>query len=318
MGVVIRAAVLLAGASLASCLSDPELKSCADFPAGTPGCPAPCELYCELAVAHCGEFAGEQDALSACRSICLERTFAAGAPNDTEGNTLECRIEHAQRAAGDTTACLAAALDGSTACVDDTCARYCTEMQQRCPNAFPSETYCRSLCPTFPTAPNDADANTVQCRLKYALAGQCEAASTNGGGVCGEPCDMYCALAQRNCTGDQQLYADEAECREVCGLLRQDGPHDDWQFTIEGDTVQCRTYHVGPPAVEHAPTHCPHAAVYNTVHCGTDECAVFCDLADRHCPGRFGDGPACLAACRARQLRDEALAVPGQGGRCDE
>lgn len=38
---------------LSGCLDAPRLRSCAEFPIGTAGCPTACETYCALMVETC-------------------------------------------------------------------------------------------------------------------------------------------------------------------------------------------------------------------------------------------------------------------------
>ncbi len=303
---------------LTACLDDPQLKTCdefppgtegccADLPIGTEGCPTACEIYCGLMVEGCGD-AFESE--GACQAACIETRFEEGQPDDTEGDSVECRIEWAQRGE-----CKNAVLDGSEACITNACATYCDLMASNCPAAFPMDpTYCPDICAVLPSDPgNDADANTVQCRIKYAQEGACDNAHTNGGdgSACGDPCEPYCELMGKNCTGENAQYDNDRACMETCALLDAGGTHNDWDFDIEGETLQCRTYHIGRPAALDPATHCPHAAVYNHAHCGETNCEVYCNLVERHCAGGDFVRAACERICEARERAGEELDVPG-------
>ena len=108
-----------------------------------------------------------------------------------------------------------------------------------------------------------------------------------GGNVCGDVCEAYCGYLGLNCVGENAVYPDYETCITVCGYLDGDGSYVDWDFGLELDTVQCRLYHAGPPAVLQPTTHCPHAGIYNSAHCGIDPnvasqpadwpCVTFCD-----------------------------------------
>ncbi|MEM7675096.1 MAG: hypothetical protein AAF449_03735 [Myxococcota bacterium] len=296
-----------------SCLSDPELKDCIDFPIGTDGCPTGCSVYCERMLNTCP---GEFDSIEECNTDCavepVNRSLQIGEFGERENNTLSCRISYLLEGN-----CEGATLgeQENELCVGASCDEYCTLMAQNCPDAFPpaESMFCENVCPTFPRGASDADANTVECRLRYAaLAAQdtsglaCDAASVNGGGVCGDdPCIPYCDSVMRACTGDNVVYQDRAECMRTCAYMN-DGFYTDWDFSIEVDSVQCRTYHAGPPADAVPTTHCPHTRIYNEEHCGSEPgpgqpadwpCLTYCDIVGRFCPGTYASPQECRTAC---------------------
>ncbi|MCA9560012.1 MAG: hypothetical protein KC583_15800 [Myxococcales bacterium] len=305
------AAAGLLALALSSCLSDPQLKTCADFPLGTAGCPAPCTVYCGLVARNCptlyadddGDDAAERQAT--CEAQCVEQLSDAGELGDRTGNTLQCRVTHAALAARDAaTHCPNADLGGGTQCLEaagEGCQLYCDLMTEHCAGLYPNRANCEESCKTFPGGSEDVDANTFECRLKYArdaaLEGSlaCEKASLNGGGVCGTPCEAYCDHVLANCSDpDDVLYADRPACMAACALLGEDGAAADWQ--TEMNTVHCRTYHASAPASFDSETHCPHAALYNDVHCG-DTCDTYCRIMASSCSETYEDDAACQAAC---------------------
>jgi hypothetical protein len=95
-------------------------------------------------------------------------------------------------------------------------------------------------------------------------------------------CTTYCNQIQTNCTGTNGQYTDMAHCLGSCAA-----------FTVGtstvsdslGDTLGCRIYHSGAPAVADPVLHCPHAgppgekinmAAAPTYCSGGDLCATFC------------------------------------------
>jgi hypothetical protein len=186
-------------------------------------------------------------------------------------------------------------------------------MLTNCAGAYPSREFCLNACEDFPVTGSDADAHSLECRLKYARQATpmnqvaCDAASMGGGNVCGDVCNIYCAYLDVNCAGENAVYPSLPVCLETCALLDDGGFFDDWSFDIEADTVQCRLYHAGPPAEVQPDTHCPHAAVYNEEHCGIVAgasaqppdwpCTTFCDVVESACPGTYPDPMACALDC---------------------
>src|SRR5262249_3688987 len=66
-------------------------------------------------------------------------------------------------------------------------------------------------------------------------------------------CDVFCSTVEANCTGGNQVYADDNACQAACAQFPTTGNPGD----PSGDTVQCRLHHAqaaaGSPVV-----HCPH------------------------------------------------------------
>ncbi len=298
-----------------ACLDDPELRNCIDFPIGTEGCGSGCDVYCEEVVARCPDlFASEAECITNCAAEPVNPSITDGEFGDVAGNTLSCRITYLREGE-----CTNAGLLESEQCVGADCTTYCDLMEENCPGAYPTFEVCEKNCALFPVRPLNrpqADDNTVDCRSRFAALADsnpggpaCDAASLNGGGVCGDaPCVPFCALAIRNCTGDNAVYESPADCLRQCRLLNGAGRFNDWDFSIEADTVQCRSYHAGPPAEQVPTTHCPHTRVYNEEHCGIRPpgmstqppdwpCTTFCGIMARSCPGTFESRQACQTAC---------------------
>ncbi len=312
-------AVAMVAWALGGCLSDPALLECAEFPLRTEGCPSPCRTYCEVVVEACASLYGEGEAagtrLSTCEAACLEQLSDEGMLGDLTGDTLQCRVTHALLAR-DTPAvsCLDAALDGGEACVAQRgagCETYCDLMTEHCASVYPNRDNCLGSCETFPGGPDDTDSDSFECRERYARAAASDASACNkaaitGGGVCGTPCEGYCDQVLANCSDAMDVvYADRPTCLQMCGLLDGTAPADDWRD--EGDSVQCRAYHGSAPASFDSQTHCPHAALYNDVHCGT-RCGTYCSIMAAECPGTYPGEGECASRCEA--LGPEAALYP--------
>lgn len=79
-------------------------------------------------------------------------------------------------------------------------------------------------------------------------------------------CAGYCTTVMGNCTGANAQYASMAECMSVCADLA-------WPEgevgAMSGNTIQCRIYHGGAPAMDMPSTHCPHAGSTGSGVCGS-------------------------------------------------
>ena len=253
-------------------------------PTGGDVCGSWCDNYCHLAMTNCTAgnelFASE----AACQTACAGYS-AGGATGDADGDTVQCRIYHLGVAGSNppdsnTTHCPHGGADGGGVCVDPgpadpTCADYCAEVTAACTgdNAqYASEQACLDYCGTAALLPigtlGDTSGNTVGCRMYHAgvaaqsagnAATHCPHAGPTGGDVCGSWCDNYCHLALTNCTGGNALYAGQADCEMTCAQFATDGAQGD----ADGDTIQCRLYHLGVAGTDQATSaaiHCPHGA----------------------------------------------------------
>jgi hypothetical protein len=129
--------------------------------AGTPpdggvpdaGPPFSCDAYCDAISAACtgpnAQYSTRQRCLNACAA------FPMGTAGDTSGNTLGCRLSHAQRAGADAGAeCEAAGPGGGGVCgsnCDGFCQlvlKYCTGMN----TVYPDSSSCESVCMSFGTS----------------------------------------------------------------------------------------------------------------------------------------------------------------------
>lgn len=108
-------------------------------------------------------------------------------------------------------------------------------------------------------------------------------------------CDSYCTSVMTNCTGTNQQFASMANCMTSCSHYPVGAAAD-----TSGNTLGCRTYHAGMPAMMAPDTHCRHAGPGGNGACGAD-CLGFCTLVLGSCTGanvQFGgDMATCMTAC---------------------
>ena len=133
--------------------------------------PPTCADYCASYTASCGGM--DYADAAACEAYCgAGASLPVGAAGDTSGNTIGCRLYHADMAATDaTTHCPHAGKSGANTC-GTWCDNYCHLALTNCTGA--SELYadlaaCETACGGFVTtgAPGDTAGNTVQCRIHY-------------------------------------------------------------------------------------------------------------------------------------------------------
>lgn len=117
-------------------------------------------------------------------------------------------------------------------------------------------------------------------------------------------CASYCTEVMANCTGANAQYTSLATCTAVCASFPVGTLADK-----TGDTLGCRLYHGGAPALSSATTHCPHAGPTGGDNNVTDVtpgtcgegCEAFCNLAAVACTGtnsQYASTNLCLADCK--------------------
>jgi len=251
-------------------------------------CGTYCDAYCSMGRAGCNPSNGfpleGSDTLwntgdAGCYNICTTLFPQGAIGNDQSGNTLACRLYHAQVAlgSGNTVHCTHASTNGAQTCGSDTCAVYCQQIFTTCPSIYKDNTACMNYCnnnlvPIALGAWDDTGIDSLGCRVYHNGAvptlgtGHCSHADQAGGDVCGTYCDVYCDLIQKNCQGSNQQYPDTASCMSACALIPATGQDND----AGGDTIQCRIYHAGVAGnpIANAPVHCPHAGKNGAGVCG--------------------------------------------------
>lgn len=151
------------------------------------------------------------------------------------------------------------------------CEQYCDLVQTNCSGEFSvyvSRQNCLSVCRHLePGQAGDQNVNTVHCRLGQAqvaldlvdFATHCPAAGPGGDDICGSNCEGLCTILQSACANYEQFETFSA-CMEDCLDTPDMGGFNTADPEMsEGDSVQCRLWHVSASAEAIRP-HCPHAA----------------------------------------------------------
>jgi len=223
----------------------------------------------------------------------------------------------------DDTSTTATSLDtGETEPSGDACETYCTNALANCTGdnvLYPGMEECMTTCAAFPEGtPTDTAGNTAWCRAYHAgdpaimdAAMHCPHASASGGTVCGTPCEAYCSQMTYNCGGEVAVFPSEGDCMAACAAYPQDGAF----YAIDGNSVQCRTYHASFPAAQDAMTHCGHAGPNGGETCG-NLCDAYCDQALAHCPELYANEDACQQTCEGFPTNGDYYATEGDNVQC--
>jgi hypothetical protein len=135
--------------------------------------------------------------------------------------------------------------------------------------------------------------------------------ASSGGATVKLTCDDYCAQVQKNCTGDVAQYGGPApleSCKATCASWAPGALAD-----TMNNTLGCRIYHSGTPAMTAAAMHCGHAGLIGgdldpaagAAQCG-DGVEAFCKLAVATCPAVYAD----VAACTTEAAKFAKSATP--------
>jgi hypothetical protein len=136
-------------------------------------------------------------AMANCMNACTTFGWAVGTTSDSSGNTLGCRVTHAQLAASvPMQHCPHAGPLGGTVCGASDCGDFCAADVAVCGTiAYPSLAACMTSCTAFTdmSAPDLAGGTgQLGCRTYHltnaaaagAAGGHCPHTSMSGGGVC--------------------------------------------------------------------------------------------------------------------------------------
>jgi len=271
----------------APALSDPHTHCPHASSSGGNVCGDYCDAWCSIGRTGCTvnngyPLLGSSDLMgtgdTGCHSICSTIFVQGAIGNDLSGNTLACRLYHAQVAlgSGPLVHCTHASPNGNEVCGSDTCVNYCQQVGTTCPQDYADYATCLGYCNAnivqrlggFNTTGDDS----LGCRLYHNSAvpvlGQahCAHADPSGGGVCGSYCTVYCDLIQANCVGSNVQYPDTPTCMSACAQMPSSAP----DGSTAGDSVQCRIYHAGVAGnpISNAKVHCPHAGQNGAGVCG--------------------------------------------------
>jgi len=167
-------------------------------PNGDNVCGTQCEAYCMIYNGSCGAAVSYPFESYSCTEYCIDNWEGSfdGLWNDTTGDSLSCRLYHADAyLALGAPHCSHAGPSGDNTC-GIWCDTYCDLIQQNCvlsDSQYNTDADCQTACAAFSTggSPQDASGNTVQCRIYHAgVAGvtdptlHCPHAGPTGGGVC--------------------------------------------------------------------------------------------------------------------------------------
>ena len=137
-------------------------------------------------------------------------------------------------------------------------------------------------------------------------AGSTSSAASTGTGVTAMlDCASYCTEVMANCSGANAQFGSMDSCMNVCAAY----PLGKISDTAD-NTLGCRIYHGGAPAVAMPDVHCAHAgptggdknvmdALPDT--CG-EGCDAFCAIAEKACTGtlaQYKTKEACLTDCKS-------------------
>jgi len=267
-------------------------------------CPAYCSLFFNASFQNvCGQspdFMTQNDCMTWCNTFIGNLNGTTG---DAAGNTIGCRIYHANAAitTGDPTHCDHASLTGGAMC-GTLCDNYCTTvLNGTCSGMYGDMNTCMLACASFPTNGTHINIskpenwkNNVECRIYHAglpaIASttiHCPHASPHGGGACvdtaGDKCTGYCQLYLRACSNYLPInMISVASCVQFCKnystLVASYADVSKYlPASSTGDTINCRSYH-STAALTDPTTHCGHASFLGGDVCGS-YCQVYCNLA---------------------------------------
>lgn len=161
-------------------------------------------------------------------------------------------------------------MDGTTAAVPALeCAEYCGIYMEACVDftEYANDQECMDQCGQWPVgAAEDVGGDSLGCRTYHATVASsadpdvhCPHAGPSGAMTCtaadAPTCADYCDTYFDSCTDDLNVYVDMDDCLAQCAPWYPGTVGD-----VAGNTIGCRTYHAGAPAVGDPDLHCPHAA----------------------------------------------------------
>lgn len=196
-------------------------------------------------------------------SQALRATFAAGAAALVAVVWLGC--------SGDDTSSSPGVVTDPNVLCDQLCKRVIGTCNEGAKRMFRTEEQCIKACLMFDTGVvGGTTGNTIRCRLAQAEAGNCNGAGILGGTACGSPCDGFCRVTAKTCTGSgaaQNPFGTEETCVETCeSKIRFDGAASQGteQEFFGADTLNCRAQHLLLALSQQDP-HCSHGAVESAV-----------------------------------------------------
>ncbi|MEP7119836.1 MAG: hypothetical protein ABJE95_02955 [Byssovorax sp.] len=140
--------------------------------------------------------------------------------------------------------------------------------------------------------------------------------STGTGAPATLDCASYCTEVMANCTGADEQYKSHESCLSICATFKTPGKLGD----TDGNSLGCRIYHGGGPAVMAPDTHCAHAGITGGDKDVTDAmpgvcgegCDAFCDAALVICAGankQYDTKELCLTDCKSFKVDTAAYST---------
>jgi hypothetical protein len=160
--------------------------------------PLSCERYCSLIEANCTDLNAQYPDEATCLRYCAdEARLPIGTLDDREGNTVGCRIYHADVAVDDPDLhCPHAGPSGGDVC-GTWCDNYCHLAETACTGElvlYADRPECETACLSIPATgvAGDPGGNTIQCRIYHlGIASgpdmpmtHCPHGAVDGGGIC--------------------------------------------------------------------------------------------------------------------------------------
>lgn len=150
------------------------------------------------------------------------------------------------------------------------CERYCSTVAGACTGEheqYASAMACLNVCSLLEAGEPGLTGNTVECRLARAELARdtgepgnyCHSAGPGGAGVCGEDCEGFCAIMAQTCTLLGSFEQCLPQCEEVPNLAQASEAITYSTTVQDGDSVQCRLFHVTAATLDPV-FHCAHAA----------------------------------------------------------
>jgi len=119
-------------------------------------------------------------------------------------------------------------------------------------------------------------------------------------------CTNYCSTFLTNCASGlsgHTWYSSNAECLQICAAFPPG-----IENATSGNSLGCRLYHAGAPAISNPTLHCPHASPSGGLVCG-DYCDAYCSIGLSKCTvasgwplmesNAFNDQTSCHSICSA-------------------
>lgn len=128
-----------------------------------------CKSYCTTITGNCTAANAQYATIQQCQSTCAG--LELGAETDRDGDTLGCRVYHADAAASDPDMHCSHAGPGGNGQCGANCDGFCGLAAYACPGTFADDAACRSACADYddsePYDAGDKVGDSLACRLYH-------------------------------------------------------------------------------------------------------------------------------------------------------